>query len=281
MWRVCSSLVALAASVVLVVPTSVWADGYDASSLKDAPLPAETYVWDGLHIGAGIGVGSFDHDGSLSGRDCFIKPQVIAGVCKDPYRFGDDDWDVFGTVQLGYDRVLHDRFLVGLFTDFDIYRDAESTYAVVGDGSDIKVKLELEDVWNVGGRLGVLVTPRILLYGVGGYSRADIDGTVVDDLGAKLKLSDDVDGYFIGGGGEIKLRSNLALRLEYRWTDFGSISAADGAAAAPVPLVPCIIKDCGPPDKLKGDVDHETHSVRAALVFKFGAPEPLAPAPLK
>lgn len=277
MWRIFSSSPTLAACLAITVSSSAFADGYEQSSLKDAALPAETYVWDGLHIGVGIGAGSFDHDGDVKGHDCVTNTKVIPIACKDRHRFGDDDWDVFGTVQLGYDRVLHDRFLVGVFTDFDVYHDAESTS--VFDG--IKVKLELDDVWNVGGRLGVLVTPRILLYGVGGYSRADIDGKVIDGLGASLKLSDEVDGYFVGGGGEVKLRSNLSLRLEYRWTDFESISATQGAASGAA-LVDVCKGDCPPPPgKLRADVDTDTHSVRAALVFKFGAHEPLSPAPLK
>lgn len=258
---------------------SAMADGYASTSVKDAPLPAESYVWDGLHVGVGIGLGSFEHDGHLAGRDCFKKlPALVNDACDDKFRFGNDDWDVFGTVQLGYDRVVHNRLLIGVFSDFDFYHDAKSAFAVAGDGADIKVELELENVWHVGGRLGVLVTPRILLYGVGGYSRANLDGRISDGLGASFKLSDDVDGYFVGGGGEIKLRSNVALRLEYRWTDFGSLSATQGDAVAPLALA-CLAA-C-PPDKLKTDVDGDSHSVRAALVFKFGGPEAVVPAPLK
>ena len=37
----------------------------------------------------------------------------------------DQSWNRFGTIQLGYDRLFHDRLLIGAFADVDIYVDSD------------------------------------------------------------------------------------------------------------------------------------------------------------
>lgn len=79
----------------------------------------------------------------------------------------------------------------------------------------------------IGGRLGYLVTPNTLIYGLGGYTQASFDGQVdlsyfIFFVGApqtlSLRVADELHGYFLGGGGEVKVADNVALRLEYRYT---------------------------------------------------------------
>src|SRR5690606_5161072 len=90
---------------------------------------------------------------------------------------GSIDWNFFGTVQVGYDRLLSDRILVGAFADFDFYRD--SILELHKKGHDhIKGEVDRENMWTVGGRVGLLVTPRILIYGLAGYSSMKLDSTI-------------------------------------------------------------------------------------------------------
>lgn len=313
-------LFAASAFMAALGASAARADGMEGS-LKDAPPVSEEYAWDGLYVGFGGGAGSFDHNGTIntsklktttvkeSHKVCEkwdIKKVWIGHYwwpvtyCKKwgwettekswsgnpdtkSGTFGDDAWNPFGTVQIGYDRLFHKHLLIGAFADVDIYRDADSSISGKLRGVSFDGSLDLDRVWSVGGRLGFLVTPRILLYGVGGYTEAKVDGSVDVAFGKEivpLDFSDDLKGYFIGGGGEIKLRKNISLKLEYRYADYdGTGGSASGSETyGPYP--------CGVHKKCKitkeygadGDFDAEIHSVRAALVVKFGAHEPeLAP----
>ncbi len=125
------------------------------------PAPV-AYEWNGFSVGAGIGVGWFDQDAH---GDAWRKDEVKRKECtnlengkervkekcwkwkrvqewsisapksagyRSQLRIGlssssnDDDWNFFGTVQVGYDHLLGNRFLVGAFADFDFYKDADA-----------------------------------------------------------------------------------------------------------------------------------------------------------
>jgi opacity protein-like surface antigen len=55
-----------------------------------------------------------------------------------------------------------------------------------------------------------------------GYTDASIEGEYDDGTG---ELSDEISfgGFRIGAGGEIDLSSNYAIRLEYRYSDYGDL----------------------------------------------------------
>jgi opacity protein-like surface antigen len=196
-----------------------------------------------------------------------------------------DDWNVFGTVQVGYDRVVRDRFLIGAFADLDLYGGSGSSFSgPLGTLGSVKGSLELDNVWNFGGRIGYLATPRLLLYAAGGYTQASLDGSVDVSFDGgptyKLKAPNELHGYFVGGGGEYKLDRNLSLKLEYRWSAYGS--ASDSASGQELIDLGCtsyvhhhctqkkeIVKEY----KANADFDLDIHSVRANLVWKFDRPE--------
>lgn len=298
--------VVAASSAVLLLATvsSARADG-TAGSLKDAPPVAEEYVWDGLYVGIGGGAGSFDHHGEIntfkkktlekSQKNCQYYPYFhctwtnwekvgTPHIDTTSNEFGNDDWDIFGTLQIGYDRLFHKHLLIGAFADVDIYRDADNSYSgplshkVFADGN-----LDLERVWSVGGRLGFLLSPRCLIYGVGGYTEAKLDGSADIQFGhyhgLTLDAPDELKGYFVGGGGEIKLRKNISFKLEYRYADYGSESASVYESSTSDPFWCGYNKKCRITKDFGADVDidAEIHSIRAALVVKFGDHEqPLA-----
>jgi opacity protein-like surface antigen len=296
----------------LMAASSAWADG-EEGSLKDspAPPPPQDYVWDGLYIGAGIGAGSFDHDIHTKGSkattveekhkkcvDYDYSQQYRKWYC-DKYKwtdwkqifydkfadgavFGDDGWDAFGTIQLGYDRLLHSRFLIGVFTDLDFYIDSEDSFSGKLGGkyykfASVESDVGLDKLWNVGGRAGLLLNPRILAYAVGGYSRAKLDGSVDVDFKHGPTLSytpDDMDGYFVGGGAEFKIQRNVSLKFEYRYThlsgDSGSASATDVDKFGDWHQKFKVTKDY----ETSSDIDGDIHSVRANLVLKLDRPDP-------
>lgn len=298
-------IAALASSLSLT--TAAFAGG----SLKDEPVAAAepTYVWDGLYVAAGIGVGKVDNSGSFESwkkiqkQKClhnYDTPSIVSidsiesiyvpCYWQDVYepktypfadgKFNDDKWEVFGTLQVGYDRVIHDRILVGAFADIDVYPDADNgfhdnvyyDYRKIGDVSG---NLSLNHVMNLGGRIGLLATPRILLYATGGYSRADLDGSLNFNIyhGPSLTLDvpNHMSGYFIGAGGEVKVDSNVSLKFEYRFTDLGSAHVSGSASDEGYPYW-CGYDKCRDVTTLnaRADLETEIHSVRAALVIKLG-----------
>jgi opacity protein-like surface antigen len=260
------SILAAAAIASAGIAFEARADGTPVSLKDTAPPPPEEYVWDGLYVGVGVGGASFDHD-----LDVTATKSSWWSTHESEKSFSDDDWHVFRTVQVGYDRTINKRFLIGAFADFDFFPNTDEKFSsklfdncwnYLGhlDGS-----LDLKDVWNVGGRAGFLITPRVLLYAVGGYSHADLDGSVdVKFKHLKYPLSvdiNDMDGYFVGGGAEIKIQRNVSLKFEYRYTNLGSQSGSDDACHK------------GKYYTETADLDAQMQSVRANLILKFGEPE--------
>lgn len=145
-------------------------------------------------------------------------------------------------------------------------------------------KVERDNIWTVGGRLGYLVTPRVLVYGLVGFSRMSLEGTLDAKFGPAnipLSIDENVDGWTVGGGVETKLDQRVSLKLEYRYSEFDGASAKvtdkdDDVWKKNKWLVVHSMKEGA---KLDLD-DTEVHSVRAVLSFKLGGHETV-PEPLK
>jgi outer membrane immunogenic protein len=178
--------------------------------------------WTGFYVGAGIGAGAEAQETTF----------VAAGVAVDAGGEGG-----FGTVVLGYDRVLWPGWVAGVFGDFDFS-------AISGDSvSDSGTFSRDHDYsWSVGARLGTLVNPATLLYGTAGYTRAQFA------ISGALSDSNTFDGYFVGAGMETFLRENWTFKLEYRFSDFG-----DNGLLEPV-----------------FSFDPSLHTARLVLSYKFG-----------
>lgn len=202
------------------------------------------------------------------------------------------EWRGFGTVQAGLDGQL-DAFVVGVLADYDFYfGDGSQGSTTISDVGTVSYETELKNVWSVGGRAGLLAMPNLLLYGMGGYSQARLDGNVAavadlsldhqpnlehPDTRLSVKLPDELHGFFVGGGGEIRLTDNLGLKLEYRYTRFQSESASGS-----VTNVGAFQQNIGggPSDQavrykdslsVDADLDTEIHSVRGVFVVRLGS----------
>jgi opacity protein-like surface antigen len=195
-----------------------------------------------------------------------------------------DDWQGFGTIQFGADHLFHDRFLVGLFADVDLYRNADSSFFGYDDKLALTNKFELNRVWNVGGRVGFLLHPELLLYGVGGYTQADVEDSTDIDFkhGPTLSLSntDKLKGYFVGGGGEWQFHKNIGLKVEYRYAKYRSEGDSASATGYDVDYYHDYKFETSKYYSAKADYDADIHSVRGVLVFRFDEPD-AAPVPLK
>ena len=201
----------------------------------------------------------------------------------DSDRFGSNKWDVFGTAQIGYDRTFNKRILIGAFADnYFSKNNDESIHSSLWDHwkkfGSVDGNVDLRNVWNVGGRIGFLVTPRLLIYGDGGYSHADLDGSINVDFKGKgaptLPLAvEDMDGYFVGGGAEVKIARNVSLKFEYRWTQLGDESAFASDSISHSWKKYCEKYTLTKDYEAASNIDANIQSVRADLILKFGEPE--------
>lgn len=78
----------------------------------------------------------------------------------------------------------------------------------------------------LGARAGVAITPTTLLYAKGGYTNARVD-TVYETPTTRTDISEDMEGFRVGAGAEFKLSSNMYLKGEYRYSNYGKIDGYD------------------------------------------------------
>ncbi|MGO4683324.1 outer membrane protein [Hyphomicrobium sp. 2TAF46] len=256
---------------------------FAGGSLKDtpAPIPPPADAWSGFSVGAGIGGVSIDQNATASAKrkdlicvywwGCYHDHDHISGGMND------DDWKVFGTVQVGYDRLITDRILIGAFADYDFYPNGDESSSGGNYYRSLSADLHRDGAWTVGGRLGVLVRPDLLVYGLGGFSRMNQSGEVTAKFNdyylptsVTLKAGD-LDGWTVGGGIETKLNrldKRLSLKLEYRYSQFDGES---GKGSAWNYANYCWGEQFAK-EKARFDIDDATvQSVRAVLVWKLQA----------
>jgi outer membrane immunogenic protein len=219
----------------------------------------------------------------------------------------------FFTVQAAYDYQFAQRWVAGVFVDADwsdISAQAKQTFTSSVTGleegtspiSKATVDTEVSTDWNisVGGRLGYLATPGTLLYILGAYTHADLEdarvkirfddpqaifsepGFISDSPTSLLvkNLPDSLDGFSLGGGGEVKLGGPWALKGEYRWTHLegGSGKASSQRSQAAIDVESCLPNDgsftCDAffrdiDSTASADLDLDIHTVRAVLTYHF------------
>jgi outer membrane immunogenic protein len=252
---------------------------------------ADPSNWSGFSVSVGGGAAKTDTDLNVdtSNSDQLVIFPIftVIGQALGHSQASEDQWNGFGTVQAGYNQRFG-NFVVGAFGDFDFYPnhpDAAASNTINGTVSlfftipianyaSVISNVELEHTWSVGGRVGYLVAPNALLYGLGGYTQAKFDGQVVLTYGngapfgpgpqVSLSVPDELRGYFIGGGGELKVDDHIALRLEYRYANYGG----DTSSASANTSSPGLTQSAS----VQAHLDEQVQSIRAAVVLKLGEP---------
>lgn len=151
-------------------------------------------------------------------------------------------------VVLGYDNVRfeiddasadRDGFLYGvtLGYDFDLgtavigvegeYTDSTAKFTV--DDLDVtgdRAKLSTGRDLYVGARVGFPLNPTLLAYAKAGYTNARAKLSYDDGAGNGFGVGDNLDGYRVGGGLEYA-QDRKFVRIEYRYSDYGSYDIDD------------------------------------------------------
>jgi len=236
------------AAVLILGAAPALADGLPSKGrikqTESAPAPS----WTGFYIGGGIGAGAVVHDLSASERLVEIPEAALAKPDGGEHNVlnldGVGGEGIFGTVIIGYDRLIRPGWVAGVFADFDFS----------GISTDLNVphrfsaSLDHQNTWSVGARLGMLTSPTTLWYATAGYTQAEFD--VSSSKNIYGLSSPTFQGYFVGGGVESILHGNWSLRLEYRFSQFDSETIYN--------------------DGLRVDLEPSMHTARLLLTYKFG-----------
>ena len=205
--------------------------------------------WDSFSFSVGIGTGSVNHNIEEGHTNRGYKRGCDYGCITN---FDEITDGIFGTFGLGYDRKVSERFVLGVFTDFDISSlGSKSSFApgwmddrtdYLGKGylaSNESTSLEHKYSWNIGGRFGYLVRPNTMIFGLVGYTHGKFhqnfgfNGTFSNSI-ATTATNNSRDltfhGITLGAGLEQQLANNLFIRGEYRYTNFGKESTSDRAS---------------------------------------------------
>jgi outer membrane immunogenic protein len=210
-----------------------------ARTYTKAPVVAPVSNWSGFYVGGNLGYGWGDGNTDFS----FLP---------SPERFGDNNTTlgarstgVTGGAQFGYNWQIG-SLVTGLEADIqgsDIKGSARGTPTFFGTADlDPNAVLSSEQKlsWfgTVRGRLGVTVTPDLLLYGTGGLAYGHVDASANSQFNggifeAPASVSKTKVGWTAGAGAEWMFAHNWSAKLEYLYVDLGSESAI-GSFAPPV-----------------------------------------------
>ena len=237
-------LLATTAAVALAAPAMA-AD----MPVKARPAPVEVvYNWTGFYIGGQVGVqwtrdefSDPDRLGGPVGPNAFDFPGLIAGAHAGfNYQTG--------------------NFVLGIEGDIE-WADASGsgTGTLAGGAPFVTGTAKLKSQASIRGRLGFAMN-RTLAYVTGGAAFGRFDLGYIFPIGSVLldPLNTTRTGWTVGAGLEHAFVGNWSGRIEYRFTDFGSV---DGS----------IVNCCAPPPSAQHH-ELQAHAFRAGLTYRFGAP---------
>jgi outer membrane immunogenic protein len=194
--------IAIAAFGVLALSTAASAADLPSTQPYAAVAPVG-FSWTGFYLGAQAGYGWGEGESDIAG-----------------FGYDVDGWTagIYG----GYNHQFTNGVVVGLEADIN-YADFNGSGAGVGAFGAFSQTTDINWDGAVRARLGYGFD-RFLVYVAGGVAFADID---VDTFGAGGALvgsgNDTAVGWTIGAGVEAAVTQNLAVRAEYRYTNYDDV----------------------------------------------------------
>jgi outer membrane immunogenic protein len=153
---------------------------------------------------------------------------------------------------VGYDAAVGENLRIGAEASF-----GDSTASWDNNNNQPNVfnlgRVEAQREIYVGGRVGYVTSPDLMLYAKGGYTnqRFGIEGTN-GTVSQSQRL--DTDGYRIGAGAEYALSNNMYAGLEYRYSNY-----SEGE----------LDFNGGTPDGSRFNIDTDRHQVVATVGVRF------------
>jgi outer membrane immunogenic protein len=220
--------------------------------VKAPPSAVAVYNWTGFYIGAnaGYGWGDANTDGALTGTqnvsvfrtagpDLMSSVTTIVGPLG--YNVGRMDVDGFiGGGQVGYNWQVDRSWVLGIEADFQGSAQKGSatgcSIATCAVGSAfLTVEQKLEWFGTLRGRVGWLVTDRVMLYGTGGLAYGHLKTNFaagINGIGAAAAAgsSSTQVGWTAGAGVEGAIDRNWTVKLEYLYVDLGNFGNGSSSA---------------------------------------------------
>jgi outer membrane immunogenic protein len=246
-----------------------------------APPPPPSMSWTGCYVDGGVGYGMWN-------QDHYDEISIASGpwtATDETVTSGGRGW--LGRLGGGCDYQLGgglSNWVIGAFADYDfmhIHGGLQVGNVIPLDGDENE-----RGAWYVGGRIGYLVTPKLLTYFDGGYTETRFDQINLDFDFATSPASglalpaETYHGWFLGGGYEYALWDivpihGLFWRTEYRLSEYdaadltgvftstGAPFCATSAVGTPfAAIVP--VTACG------GDHMHDyVQTITSGLVWRF------------
>jgi outer membrane immunogenic protein len=207
---------------------------------KALPPPLPVYTWTGCYVGGGGGYAMWNQQSFLTVNGTPVTASQTNGG---------SGW--FGQGQVGCDYQFTAPYF-GLQTVIGAFSDIEGGN-INGSSTIPTVPIGLtgtereQSTWAVGGRAGVLVTPRFLTYFDGGFTQARFGGTnynfaIAGGGPSGVTLSSQTyNGWFLGSGFEYGFdwlgMSGLFLKTEFRYSQYGGNGVNVPVSGVPFPGV--------------------------------------------
>jgi outer membrane immunogenic protein len=268
----CVAGAAMIASVLIGLTAASAADLAPRMYSK-APAPAAiVYEWTGFYIGGNVGYSW----GRASNTETISNTATGAVLATANSR--NDVNGVIGGGQIGYNWQAQ-NWLFGLEADIQGSDEKGSTsflcVACGNGGDDITSILTQKLNWfgTARGRVGVLVTPTVLLYGTGGLAFGEVStgGSIsgATNLAPLATIafpgtSSTRAGWTAGAGVEGRIAGNWSAKLEYLYMDLGTVSSGPIATTIVVPV------------RTNAGASYSSHFtdniLRVGLNYRFGGP---------
>jgi outer membrane immunogenic protein len=263
---------ALVASVLTGITAASAADMAPRMYSK-APAPAAiVYGWTGFYIGGNVG-----YSWGRSSNTETISNSVTGALVATANSRNDVN-GVIGGGQIGYNWQAQ-NWLFGLEADIQGSDEKGSTsflcVACANGGNDITSTLTQRLNWfgTARGRVGVLVTPTVLLYGTGGLAFGEVStgGSITGPTNlaplatiAFPGTSSTRAGWTAGAGVEGRITGNWSAKLEYLYMDLGTVNSGAIATTIVVPV------------RTAAGVAYSSHFtdniLRVGVNYRFGGP---------
>ncbi|HEY8031599.1 MAG TPA: outer membrane beta-barrel protein [Methylocella sp.] len=238
----------LLASVGAIALTGSAALAADLPSRAPPPVylpPPPLFTWTGIYIGGQVG-GAWG-----TGGRSFTAFDAVTGTFVESSSGGGNPGGVIGGGHIGYDYQIptwnwlsSSGVVIGLEGSIDGSSLSKTTVVdlpgAFGGSGTLSAHTSADIQGSIRGRLG-MAWDRVLVYGTGGVAfggiTTDFELNAVDAAGVPFFLqtsrSNSRTGWTVGGGIEYAVTNNWSVGVEYRYTDFGTLSReaslADGS----------------------------------------------------
>jgi outer membrane immunogenic protein len=284
--------VAAAASTIAFTQIASAADMPTKAPAYAPPPSTPVYSWTGFYVGGNVGYGWGSRTVNFTPNDLNVFASSCGGsfgsTCPPPASF--DINGALGGLQAGYNWPFNQNWLAGIETDFNWSRikgTGTDSFLILpglptGGPSNFVASQNVEWFGTVRGRLGLLPTTNLLVYGTAGFaygrvgqnvalnSQPLINGTLAGFsfvcfsgpncfLGSSSRIA---TGWTAGTGFEYAVSNNISVKGEYLYTSLGG-DTINVVAVTPIPP--------SSPSSFTAAFNRTSFNVvRVGLDYKFG-----------